>query len=76
MTVLITVFVFIYKQGFYCDFCQTAFFPLSFHLQPVKNLGIEFGYCVTHYSLKCNTLSSPSIPFPPPCINNQLPANS
>lgn len=47
MTVLITVFVFIYKQGFYCDFCQTAFFPLSFHLQPVKNLGIEFGYCVT-----------------------------
>lgn len=28
-----------------------------------------------HVSPKQNTLSSPSIPFPPPCINIQLPAN-
>lgn len=31
---------------------------------------------MSHFCLKQNTLSSPSIPFPPPCINNQLPANS
>lgn len=43
----------------------------TFHLQQVKTLGI-----MLHFSLKQNTLSSPSIPFPPPCINNQLPANS
>lgn len=47
------------------------FFPLRLHLQQVKTLDITL-----HFSLKQNTLSNPSIPFPPPCINKQLPASS
>ena len=62
---------FIYEEEFYCKFCQIDSPPLKFNLQQVNHFSV-----LLHFSLKQNTLSSHSVPFPPPCIHNQLPAHS